>query len=116
MGFTSGDTAAGGLSPNQRMHILGQCTDLNILHWTLATINTPTTRVATHPTRAQPDAPWKNTYTFSQPLHSQSRRGSDSPRRGPEKQPRSHHGDGSAPTHTLGTEVQPGGLGIHRWL
>ena len=32
MGFTGGDTEAGGLSPGQRIHILGQCTDLNLLH------------------------------------------------------------------------------------
>ena len=32
MGFTIGDTEAEGLSPGQRIHILGQCTDLNLLH------------------------------------------------------------------------------------
>ena len=32
MGFTCGDTKAGGLSPNQRIHIFGQCTYLNILN------------------------------------------------------------------------------------
>ncbi len=36
MGFTSGATDATGLSPAQRIHILGMCTDLNILHWTMA--------------------------------------------------------------------------------
>jgi len=32
MGFTSEDTEAAGLTPEQRIHILGQCTDLNLLH------------------------------------------------------------------------------------
>ncbi len=68
MGFTSGDTAAEGLSPDQRIHILGQCTDLNILHWTLALVTTITAEAPTSPTRAHPGLPWENTYTFSQPL------------------------------------------------
>jgi hypothetical protein len=32
MRFTSGDTEAAGLIPEQRIHILGQCSDLNLLH------------------------------------------------------------------------------------
>jgi hypothetical protein len=41
MGFASGDTDAPGLSPAQRIHILGMCTDLNILHWTIAQTTSP---------------------------------------------------------------------------
>jgi hypothetical protein len=33
MGFTRGDTEATGFTPEQRIHILGQCRDLNLLHW-----------------------------------------------------------------------------------
>ena len=68
MGFTRGDTAAAGLSPAQRIHILGQCTDLNILHWTLNQVTTNTEEAPTSPSRAHSDTPWENTYTFSQPL------------------------------------------------
>ena len=68
MGFTSGDTAAEGLTPDQRIHILGQCTDLNIMHWTLTQVTTNTAEAPTSPTRAHPGLPWENTYTFSQPL------------------------------------------------
>ena len=68
MGFTSGDTAVGGLSPDQRIHILGQCTDLNILHWTLALVNANPTEAHNSPTRVHPGIPWEDTYTFSQPL------------------------------------------------
>ena len=68
MGFTSGDTEAGGLSPGQRIHILGQCTNLNILRWTLAQANTTSSEDrASHP-REHPGRPWEHTYTVSQPL------------------------------------------------
>ncbi len=66
MGFTSGETAAPGLSPAQRIHILGMCTDLNILHWTIAQTTNPG-----HPHPQIGDnkmIPRTTTYTFSQPL------------------------------------------------
>ena len=37
-GFHIGDTATPGLSAIQRLQLLGQCTDLNTLAWTLTTI------------------------------------------------------------------------------
>ena len=33
MGFTGGDTEAAGLTPEQRIQMIGQCTNLNMLHW-----------------------------------------------------------------------------------
>jgi hypothetical protein len=66
MGFTSGDTDATGLSPAQRTHILGMCTDLNILHWTIAQITNPGHQ---HTQLGDtPHIPQTTTYTFSQPL------------------------------------------------
>jgi hypothetical protein len=57
MGFTSGDTEAGGLSPSQLNHILGQCTDLNILQLTLAQVSTASSENrASHP-REHPGIP-----------------------------------------------------------
>ena len=53
MGFTRGDTTAPGLTPEQRIHLLGQCTDLNILTWTLSATGIPSEepdlRPRTHP-------------------------------------------------------------------
>jgi len=64
MGFNKGDTEAEGLSPGQRNHILGQCTDLNLLQWTLALASTTSLgRCTSHP-REHPESPWENTYTF----------------------------------------------------
>jgi hypothetical protein len=68
MGFTSGDTTAEGLSPDQRIHLLGKCTDLNLLRWTLALISTTPTEDPIPSTRVHPGVPWANTSTFSQPL------------------------------------------------
>jgi len=68
MGFTSGDTEAGGLFPSQRIHILEQCTDLNILNRTLAQVSAASSENrASHP-REHPSIPWEHTCTFSQPL------------------------------------------------
>ncbi len=65
MGFTSGDAKTGNLSPSQRNHVLGQCTDLNLLHWTLDLASTsPSRNPATHP-REAPDTPSETSYTFS---------------------------------------------------
>ena len=66
MGFTSGDTDAPGLSPAQRIPILGMCTDLNILHWTMAQTTNPG-----HQHTQLGDIlhiPPTTTHTFSQPL------------------------------------------------
>jgi hypothetical protein len=68
MGFNVGDTGAPNLSHNQRIHPLGQCTDLNAISWTVATfqthlapteIDTPTVTGSTHIRKG---------YTYSQPL------------------------------------------------
>ena len=68
MGFTSGDTEAAGLTPRQRNHILGQCTDLDLLHWTIALASYTWQGHHTPRPREHPGRPWENTYTFSQPL------------------------------------------------
>jgi hypothetical protein len=68
LGFTNGDTEAGELSPSQRIHILGQCTDLHILHWTLAQASTASSENRDSHPREHPGIPWQHTYTFSQPL------------------------------------------------
>ena len=61
MGFTRGDTEAGGLSPSQRIHILGQCTCLNILHCTLTQVSAASSEnCAPHP-REHPSIPWEHT-------------------------------------------------------
>ena len=73
MGFTGGDTNTGNLSPTQRNHILGQCTDLNLLHWTLALASASPSRIPTTNLREAPDTPVGPTYTFSQPLPPPSR-------------------------------------------
>ncbi len=70
MGFTSGDMNTGNLSPTQRNHVIGQCTDLNLLHWTLALASAfPSRNPVTHP-REAPDTPREPNYTLSQPLPS----------------------------------------------
>jgi len=57
MGIRVGDTGAWGLFQNQRVQLLGQCTDLNAISWLMATIqahlvptdtNTPDVIVSTH--------------------------------------------------------------------
>jgi hypothetical protein len=42
MGFRVGDTTGHGLSEAQRVQLLGQCTDLNTLTWTISTIRRQT--------------------------------------------------------------------------
>ncbi len=68
MGFTSGDTEAEGLSSGQCVNLLGKCTDLNILHWTLSLTNTPPSGHRISSPRAHPGTPWESTYTFSYPF------------------------------------------------
>ena len=68
MGITRGDTEAAGLTPEQRIHILGQCTDLNLLQWTVALASSTSLGHHTPHQREHPGRLWKNTYTFSQPL------------------------------------------------
>ena len=68
MGFTSGDTEAAGLTPEQRLQILGQCIDLNLLHLTIALASSTSQWHHTLHQREHPDRRWENTYTFSQPL------------------------------------------------
>jgi hypothetical protein len=68
MGFHVGDTGAPYLSHNQRIHLLGQCTDLNAICWTMGKIranlvttevNTPTEEESIHRSEG---------FTYSQPL------------------------------------------------
>jgi hypothetical protein len=68
MGFTSGDTEAARLTPEQRIRLLGQCTDLNLVQWTFALVNSTSQGHQPPQQREHPDIPWENTYTFSQPL------------------------------------------------
>jgi hypothetical protein len=68
MGFTYGDTEATGLTPAQRIHILGQCTNLNMLHWAIALASSTSRGHHTPRPRDHPGRRWENTYTFSQPL------------------------------------------------
>ena len=49
MGFQPGDTAAEGLLPSQRRHLLGQCIDINLFAWLLRTASP---RVAPGPPRS----------------------------------------------------------------
>jgi hypothetical protein len=68
MGFTNGDTASEELSPVQRIHILGQCIDINILYRTLSLANTTSSDHHATNHRAHLGKPWENAYTFSQSL------------------------------------------------
>ena len=68
MGFTCGDTEATGLTPTQRIHILGQCTDLNMLEWTIALASSTSQGGHAPRQREHPASCLESTYTFSQPL------------------------------------------------
>ena len=68
MGFTIGDTKAAGLTPEQRIHILGQCIDLNLLHWTIALDSSTSLGHHIPHQREHQGRPRGNTYMFSQPL------------------------------------------------
>ena len=68
MGFTSGDTEATGLTPAQRNYILGQCSDLNRLHWTISRVGYTSRGHHAPCPREHPEIPRENNYTFSQPL------------------------------------------------
>ncbi len=56
MGFIKGDTEVEGLSPGQRVHLLGQCTYLDILYWALTLASTTSGRSISRP-RAHPGSP-----------------------------------------------------------
>ena len=45
MGFVLGDTAATGLLPAQRRHLFGQCIDINLFSWLIATASPRTTPI-----------------------------------------------------------------------
>ena len=68
MGFTDGDTGAAEFTPEQRIHILGQCTYLNLLQWAISLASSTSQGHHTPRPREHPGRPWVNTYTFSQPL------------------------------------------------
>ena len=53
MGFEQGDTAAPGLLPGQRRHLLGQCIDINLFSWLIATASP---RTELHPPPPGPRA------------------------------------------------------------
>jgi hypothetical protein len=67
MGFQVGDAGSPDLSPPQRVYLLGQCTDLNAISWTVATMRSHLvlTAIAT-PTTYGPPLPGTS-YIFSQP-------------------------------------------------
>jgi hypothetical protein len=46
MGFPVGDTGAPNLSKNERTQLLGRCTDINAISWTLAIIRAYTAAAA----------------------------------------------------------------------
>jgi ribonuclease HI len=68
MDFTGGDTGATELTPEQRVYILGQCTNLNMLHWAVSLASSTSPGHQTPRPREHPGRQWENTYTFSQPL------------------------------------------------
>jgi hypothetical protein len=68
MGFTCGDTEATGLTPTQRIHILGQCTDLNLLQWAVALASSTSQEGHAPRQREHPAICWESTYTLSPPL------------------------------------------------
>ncbi len=66
MELNSGDTEAAGITPEQCIHILGQCTDLNLLPWIDAIASSISQGHHTPHPREHPGRPLENTYTFSQ--------------------------------------------------
>ena len=70
MGFTTGDKAAQGLTTEQRYHLFGQSTDLNIMSWILSIVRSAPTKLHNPVPRARSDHPAPSTYTFSEPLSS----------------------------------------------
>ena len=68
MGFPVGDTGAPDLSHNHRTQLLGRCTDLNAISWTLAIIRAHTADAAADiPAVAGPPHQVQG-YSFSQLL------------------------------------------------
>jgi hypothetical protein len=64
MGFSVGDTAAPSLAANHRIHLLGQCTDLDLLSWVLSIAKHASIGTPLGPLRTQPDTLGTDTYTF----------------------------------------------------
>jgi hypothetical protein len=68
MGLTVGDTTAPRLNQQQRKHLLGQCTHLNVMSWEVAEIQSSRRNVMAT-LIGEPSFPRITTsYTFSQPL------------------------------------------------
>jgi hypothetical protein len=61
IGFRVRDTSALGLFESQRVQLLGQCTDLNTMTWTLSTIRTLTLLVQRDPRCTPSPTHWKGT-------------------------------------------------------
>ena len=73
MGFTLGSTAAPGLTEQKRRHLLGQCIDLNLLTWLIATTMPPPCEGAQQPTLPPPASPISGVRSwFSLPFHKPS--------------------------------------------
>ncbi len=68
MGFRIGDTRVPGLSQHQRVHLLGQCTDLNAIAWTVTSIQTHLTLTGQATPNEVVAKYLKEGYTSSQPF------------------------------------------------
>ena len=68
VGFRIGDTTASDLSALQRVQLLGQCTDLNTLVWTISTIRTHTSSADHELLCTPPPTHQMDGYTSSQSL------------------------------------------------
>jgi hypothetical protein len=67
-GFGVRGTGAPGLSQAHRIHLLGQCTDLNAIPWTIATIRSHLVSTTTNTPEEVAPAHLLGGYTSSQPL------------------------------------------------
>ena len=67
LGFEAGDTAAEGLSDQQRRHLLGQCIDMNLLTWLVQTISPISAPPVCPPTQSNPANPGSPTETSPAP-------------------------------------------------
>jgi hypothetical protein len=65
MGFRVGDRAAPSLSEAQRVQLIGQCTDLNTLTWTISTIRRHTLpKEHNHAFRPSPTHQWNTSILY----------------------------------------------------
>jgi hypothetical protein len=98
MGFTRGDTAAPGLTLEQRSHLLDQRAHLNILFWTLSVAGKPSC------------IPRHRAHSFSSPY---SREGLATPTTGDNGKSRHIRGKKSTLPGAMEAEIYAGRLGLH---